>query len=519
VPAEGGVAPEGNSPEPLLPLRLWLCSAFLCVLPSIFIRADNGPASAKGLGEKHPETVQCAHYAIYNVAAAYGIPIDLSSIKQLMPPQEGGQTLWQIKSAIESLGFTARGMHSSNKKMDSIQFPFVAHLADHFVVVTSADENGVVLWERINEPSIMRTEEFRPAWDGTYLEVMCESKEAVLKSLARLNSPAPALVFDSLVRNGGTIEDPLPSREMEFRFAFTNMSGRSVDIRRIRTGCKCTLGEAPPSVAPGDSAEIVVGFKAGAKIGPFMHRVFVETNDTAWPVVMLTLSGNIRRNIVVKPHYLDVASVRKGMSVERSLYLYCPEHIQSLTIERSSEDGPSFSAQVVPVTPELASALVSQPSTPVTQTVEHRYLVKLTVTTADLSEGVYDGAIQLVVNSPNGRKAALPYRVNVVPSYILRPRSVFMGLLKEGESKRGEVILRFANGEEFTIESTATDIPGMDIVFPTNGSQQHRIEYTYSTQQPVRTVDAEIRVSCSRSGSSTLDTIKIPVYGYAPGGG
>jgi ABC-type bacteriocin/lantibiotic exporter with double-glycine peptidase domain len=85
-----------------------------------------------------------------------------------------GVTLLEIKQALVQSGLQAKGYKTTANEIQTLSFPMIAHFKkNHFVVLESISENGVVLID----PSIGRVlyskQKFAEKWDGV---VLCVSE-------------------------------------------------------------------------------------------------------------------------------------------------------------------------------------------------------------------------------------------------------------------------------------------------------------------------------------------------------
>ena len=117
-----------------------------------------------------------------------------------------------------------------------------------------------------------------------------EKLEAVANP--RLSPDSASLQFD--VRK--IIAGPMNETEApkSFRYTMTNVSGRTVDIRRVNTTCSCANAVCDKaSLASGDSAVITVTYNPKGHPGRFERRIFVYTDDNTAPAAILSLSVDV----------------------------------------------------------------------------------------------------------------------------------------------------------------------------------------------------------------------------------
>lgn len=119
-----------------------------------------------------------------------------------------------------------------------------------------------------------------------------EQLESVMNP-AMLEDGESVFRFDAKEVNVGTLsEDNEPA---DFAFSFTNTSGRTVTITKLRTACDCTDAIADKyTLGPGERGRISVRYNPENQAGKLFSRIFVYTDlSETRPVAALALTGTV----------------------------------------------------------------------------------------------------------------------------------------------------------------------------------------------------------------------------------
>ena len=85
-----------------------------------------------------PLRPQCGQHCLHRVSQLLGVPLTLRQVVELCPPKQEGESLLELKTALETIGFEVNGVETtkiSEAKLSELACPFIASLKGHFVVV------------------------------------------------------------------------------------------------------------------------------------------------------------------------------------------------------------------------------------------------------------------------------------------------------------------------------------------------------------------------------------------------
>lgn len=118
-------------------------------------------------------------------------------------------------------------------------------------------------------------------------------------------------------------------------FKIKNVGKGELLLRGVKTSCGCTA--AAPSknhLAPGETANIDVGFDTHFQKGRQTRTITVFTNDPSVPEAIFTMQGVVRQQVAATPAQVDFGNLRKGSSATQTVT------IKDLTGKKDFSVGP-----------------------------------------------------------------------------------------------------------------------------------------------------------------------------------
>ncbi len=83
--------------------------------------------------------------------------------------------------------------------------------------------------------------------------------------------------------------------DLRHTFRLWNIGQDTLFLLKAEADCGCTVAEiSDSSLAPGETARVVMVFHTKNFPGPFIRRLWVHTSDSARPVVTFTLQGYVK---------------------------------------------------------------------------------------------------------------------------------------------------------------------------------------------------------------------------------
>jgi Protein of unknown function (DUF1573)/Flagellar-associated PapD-like len=129
--------------------------------------------------------------------------------------------------------------------------------------------------------------------------------------------PQPKAVIEKPLYDFGSA---LEGHMMSYAFKIKNEGKSELIIRGTKTSCGCTV--AAPSkthLAPGEEAEIKVGFDTRFQKGHQVRTILAYTNDPDNPTIAMTIQGTVKQQVSATPPQLDFGSVKQGAGATKDV--------------------------------------------------------------------------------------------------------------------------------------------------------------------------------------------------------
>ncbi len=273
-----------------------------------------GNRVAPGVVGVAPDVPQCGQWCVLRCCELLGAPLHMSDVLEVLPPRDEGNSLFQIREALQSVGLGAEGQKQPITELtESTQFPVLAHLhsPDHFVVVAGVDGDRVHLFAGKGRRNSVLRDRLAERWSGKVLRVTRGTSDVALPSFLPRRNGAPRLQFDCLFLDKGDV--PVVGEPVSFEYRFVNLGNRALVIEAVHPTCPCIEADFPKSpLPPAAEGLIKLVFRNRDANGPFVHETTVETNDPLLPVVVLKAAGYADTGVVVSRARLNLGDVVAG---------------------------------------------------------------------------------------------------------------------------------------------------------------------------------------------------------------
>lgn len=220
-----------------------------------------------------------------------------------------------------------------------------------------------------------------------------------------------------------------------YRFELTNKYVEDIHVASARSSCGCTIVEVEkPSLKTHEKGAIVARINTKAFRGARGATITVTLDQPSHAVVQLNVRANIREDVVFNPGSVRFESVEQGQSAERFVA------VSRLTRE---------DWQVVRVNtsnPCLTAEVVSSKRNGPWMTSELR--VRLN---PDAPAGYVKDHLVLIASDQPSRGIPLEVEGRIQPVITLSPASLFMGVVRPGESVTKKLVVQ--GREPFRITS------------------------------------------------------------------
>jgi len=302
--------------QPRKRIVMLLTAAGLVSLAAVpLVAGTRDSASAKTFDSSAP---QCGHWAILRSCELLGVPIQMETILKLLPPNEGGASMLELREVFRQVGLNAVGKRETLEGLIGGPFPSIAHMGGeyepHFVTVSAANDECVRLFDGGGRATAMTLPEFENKWTGALLVIRRDDKGLPLQRLAnRARKDVPCIEFDRLIIDKADV--PWRGKPLVYEFSVRNTGEAPLVIEDIKTDCKCLGAERPTAaIAPGGKGTIVLRYSVEEGQGSFKHEALVKSNDPCLPLVKLTAAGNTDVSVMWTPKRIYFKGVVPGQT-------------------------------------------------------------------------------------------------------------------------------------------------------------------------------------------------------------
>lgn len=142
-------------------------------------------------------------------------------------------------------------------------------------------------------------------------------------------------------------------------FVLRNVGTGPLTLTKEGTTCKCTVSElADGNVAPGESAEVTLEWKAEEYSAHYSQTATIGTNDPKRPKVELRISGSVVKSVALEPYEVRFSRISAGESSKAAVKMLAFKdeqiEIEDLTFEGEHQE--NYAVTQRPLTTEELKA-------------------------------------------------------------------------------------------------------------------------------------------------------------------
>lgn len=480
-----------------------------------------GAALATGGTTRGATRPKCAQWCVQHVCTILGVYVPMKHIVKAMPPRKGGNNMLEIERALAWAGVRVQGRLLTFAELCEIRVPVIAHTADHFVVVETANGQFVRMLDGRRRRRTLSPRNFGKQWDGKVLvphppepgDIVPAYLGAVPRGRARIR-------FDTLLREVGRIVSSAPS--VDFTFSFRNQGTGALRIKRVRADCACAVADQPSKpIQPGSQGSVTIRYKPAGLKGPFAHRVFVETNDPVFPVVPLVLSGNAAEPLQVVPAKLSLGEVVAGGTATGRVLLRSSGDVplEILTVKTSRA---GVNASAVVVSHDMAKSLVGSAGklhvAGQTDGTAGAHAISVSVDTTGWALGGAESTIKVGTNLEECRAVEIPLDLRVVKPIATIPAVLFLGVTQPGDTVETTVRAFMKNDEPIHIRSVRSELSDVHCDFPAGPASKADLKFRVKAPSKPGRVDSQVTIEYLPGPNGELAEVSLPVCGYVLAG-
>ncbi len=247
-----------------------------------------------------------------------------------------------------------------------------------------------------------------------------------------LTSAAPSVfgkpwavdMFETTNHDFGVVARGAPA---SFEFKLTNKYVEDVHIASVRSSCGCTT----PRIMTADlksleTGSILATYNTSSFLGKRSATIVVTIDKPYFAEVKLTVSGFIRGDIVFDPGTADFGTISQGAAASKLVKLNYAGHSNWRIVDVRSSAKSNYIV-------DLKEA----------GRIGNRVTYHLNISLKDsASTGFFQDQITIVTNDTANQTIPLTVHGKIVPSLVVSPASLFMGVLKLGQSVTKTVAVR-----------------------------------------------------------------------------
>jgi hypothetical protein len=147
----------------------------------------------------------------------------------------------------------------------------------------------------------------------------------------------PRIACDETTFNFGSIYQ---EESVTHEFIIRNLGDAPLEIKKVTSSCGCTAALASDRLLkPGGQGAIQVTFNSGRMRDRVTKHIYVESNDSAQPRLILTITGAVKVEVDLVPSGLYVGNLQVGQSAERDIFIR-PAEVKRFRILQAKADHP-----------------------------------------------------------------------------------------------------------------------------------------------------------------------------------
>ena len=435
----------------------------------------------------------CGVDALYQICLFNKLAVHYEDVYAACAPTEDGATMLDLFRSAQTLGCSAVGLRISYKDLLDLESPCIAFVEEnHFVAVLGHRKKEVLLGERLGFVRYCGRDEFERMWHG---EVLVVSRR---EDSSKIEAPfdGPRIEFDQRCRDFGVVRR---GETVEQEFPFTNIGDEPLVLHAVRTSCGCSaVLTSATEVLPSSRGSIRIEFNSESRRGRQNVYVSVHTNDSYEPTVWLTLSGIVAVDLDCSPRQIDFGKVRRGTDVTRRVALIASSS-QRLAVTNLVTGDPSITASTETYRDDGVSDGLD------------RVIVWAKLNPKEMRLGPFESHVIVSTSLTESPLLLIPAKGEVVGDLDVRPRLMFLGELRRGQSATRTVRIEHSSHQPFDILSFRADIPYLKAgKFPSNRDMFYdlTVECRVPDDACVGTLRGTISIHTSVPGE---DVVEIPI--------
>lgn len=156
------------------------------------------------------------------------------------------------------------------------------------------------------------------------------------------NQESPKMYIAEYEKDIGFMEASREFKDKVVKFKFENRGTGILRFIKVISGCPCVSSKFDKeSLMPGETAELSVTVSAPSKYGYWEDKIYVNSNDSRNPEVVLTVKGFLRFDCVAIPNQIVIKNLPPGSEKEVTIRVLGPDNYKQFkvnSVSLASED-------------------------------------------------------------------------------------------------------------------------------------------------------------------------------------
>ena len=282
----------------------------------------------------------------------------------------------------------------------------------------------------------------------------------------------------------------LEGKMVEHVFKIKNTGQGELEIRGVKTSCGCTA--AAPSknhLAPGEEADISVGFDTHFQKGHQVRTITAYTNDPTTPQAVMTMQGVLKQQVAAVPAQVAFGTVRKGTPATQKVAIDDLTNGKDFKVSEFSNSSPSIKVTEEPRKDGKPGVMLK---------------VELLPT---MPAGPFDDSIKVITNR-------VPLNIDVFGTVTgdlaLDPQQVSFGIVPRGQDVVRILKLTNSSPRDVKVLDIASSTPSVVAsADPVKPGKEYRITVTLKRGTP----DGQLRGQLAiKTDDPDQNNVNVPFY-------
>lgn len=428
--------------------------------------------------------LECGHWAVFRTCELLGLPVAPRQVVEMLPTGRNGHSLKELAGALRALGLEAQGRKESLASFLAGEGVRIVQLTDpdHFIVAVRCGPQRISLFDDRGRHQHALVSALQQRWTGNVLHVTRPAEEAKVAAASQ-----PRLRFSTLFLDLGDIPVTAPGQSVEFVFPLRNMGSAELQVKKVHTTCACLSAKKPEqTIPPGGQADIVLQYAVEGNRRAFVHEAVVETNDPAWPTVVLRAAGNTFTQVAMIPAALNLGEVPCGKPVRRHL-LATYSGDEPLTLTTLTSDVPGLELTLKDIADRRIMEEIWPRSHGRVRFPKPPAVIEAIITPTIKTLGPIKGQITVGTAIPHFERLTIPVTGEVVPPVAAAPRMISFGEVLPGGRVERAVRLYSLTERPFRVLAAEHQVAGLECHWPRDAreglSLSMELTYVAPTEQ------------------------------------